>query len=320
MMPAIRLEEAIEEFVAAGVQRGWSKATHYQYTWHLSRFRQWCSEHDVSDPAQLDRRRLRLWGASLVDGWSLATQRLAVTTVKGLLHFCHQEGFTHEDPGACLKAPRPKKKIQRTLKTEEILKLLQQCQVVNVGGVSEADAMRCALRNAAIISLLYDSLLRASELCRLTIDKLDLERRRLVVVIKGGNEGVGQFSQETADRLRAWLGVRQAAEGVDTVFVSVGGKTPGRPLKPVGLRLILLKIGKRAGVPKVTPHAFRRGGARAIVRNGASERVAQEFGRWQDTSMVRLYTRDLDAEDLYDRYSPVAHLPAPQTLSRKTDS
>ena len=83
-------------------------------------------------------------------------------------------------------------------------------------------------RNAAIVSLLFDSGLRSGELCRLGVCEVDLSERELKVLIKGGNTMPGWFGAATTARLKRWLSVRSAWPGIETVFVGIGGTTPVR--------------------------------------------------------------------------------------------
>jgi integrase/recombinase XerD len=304
----MELEEAIGEFLTAGLQSGWSRATHQQYRWNLERWRQWMLEHGVTRVDQVTKRALRQWGAGLREHWQKTTQRVAVSAVRGLMRWCQAEGIAPADLASAIKVPRPDRKMQRTLAEHEITRMLEECRTLQPSGIGSQAAEVVAVRNVAIISLLFDSLLRSAELCRLRVADLDLERRRLVVQVKGGDEAPGQFSPQTADYLRAWLSVRAAGPGVETVFVNVGGSKPGCPMTVGSLRQLLKRIGGRAGVPGVTTHSFRRGGAVAMVRNGAPTRIVQDYGRWSHIQMVEVYTRDLDAQDLYDRYSPIAKL------------
>jgi len=108
--------------------------------------------------------------------------------------------------------------------------------------------------------------------------------------------------------LRVWLEVRPALPGIGAFFVSVGGTTPCRSLTTRGLRIILKKLGEKAGVLDVSPHAFRRSFACIATEAGASSRVLQMCGRWEDIRMVERYTQALQAARLYQRYSPMTFI------------
>lgn len=147
--------------------------------------------------------------------------------------------------------------------------------------------------------------LRRAELVSLTVKHVDFERSLLYGFRrKGGSYGWASFGAATAGRLRRWIAVRHVA-GTDALFVAVGGSFPGRPLTGEGLRTIVRKIGDAAGVPGVTPHAFRRSFACLLVEGGAPTRLVQELGGWADVRQVERYTQALDAQRLARQWSPM---------------
>jgi integrase len=165
-------------------------------------------------------------------------------------------------------------------------------------------------RNAALISLLLDSGLRAAEICRLCWKDLDLPHYRLVVVVKGGNQELGHYGPETVERLEAWERDWQKFRnsGVEAVFIALRGWTPGQPLTKKGLQRLLSNLGEAQGIPNVSPHAFRRAFACLLIEQGAPNRLVQAFGRWQNETMVKRYTAGLEASRLYEQYSPTNFL------------
>ena len=180
----------------------------------------------------------------------------------------------------------------------EVQKLLKACDLTTVKG----------LRDSALISLLVDTGLRAREICSVRVDDVHLDAQFLVTEIKGGNRVTVPFGQTASARLRAWLEVRPATNGVETVFVSVGGNTPGHPLTTRGLRMNLKRLGEKVGLKGVTTHAFRRGFACIAIEAGAPTRAVQLAGRWGDIRMVEQYTQALEGRKLYDHWSPADYV------------
>jgi len=303
------LRKAIDEYLVAARQAGKSDATLYQYEWHLKRMATWLEDTAEATHLQdVTRTDLRSWGAALWDHWSPATIRQAIIAARTFFAWCYEEGLRDDGLARVLKLPKVKHRIQRTLDGGEILALMSQCDTTSAIG----------RRNLALVALLADSGLRAKEICRLRLCNLDLGNRRLKVIAKGGNEETAYFGHRTGEYLAAWLADRErlAAPEVDAVFISIGGTTPGRPLTTSGLRNILRRLGQQAGVPGVCPHAFRRAFATLMVHNGAPTRVVQKFGRWTNLEMVERYTRGLDVNDLFQRYSPIDQLTCKNTEQR----
>lgn len=209
--------------------------------------------------------------------------------------------YTLGDASPAQRVPYPKvhRRKQRTLDAETALLVLAACDTTSDKGA----------RDLAIVSLMLDTGLRSSEVCRLKLANVDFAKRRLQVIVKGGDEQEAFFSKAVAENLARWLDIRKkhAAEDCETFFVSIWGNTPGRSLTRIGLQDICQKIAKRAGIPGLSPHDLRRTFATIAIRNGAPTRVVQAAGRWGSLQMVERYTADISAED-FERYSPVEAL------------
>lgn len=285
------------EYIIAGRASGWSDATARQYAKHLAYWQQ--SPHN-----DLTVVSLRNWVVAIRNHWQPATVRSAMICVRGYLRFVGRD-----DLAAVIKPPNPPARVQRTVTPAEVRALLDAADQPAICGVTPEQAQAVAVRNGAIIALLFDGWLRASELCALTLDAVSVDARRCIVQGKGDREEIVAFGGETASRLRNWLAVRQSASRA--FFVSVGGNTPGKPLTTEGLRIVLRNVAKRAGIPHASPHAYRRGGATAAIRNGAPTRWVQAHGRWAKLEMVERYTRSLDPGDMIEEYSAMRRVSNP---------
>jgi site-specific recombinase XerD len=287
----------IKRYLVAARQAGKSPATVRQYGWHLEKMAAWLSEQGCNGLGGVTRDALRQWGAELQNVWAPATVKQAVNAARAFFRWCWEERLG-EDLGLALKVPTVPQRAQRTITAVEVQKLLVFC-----------DGSAKGVRDRALILLLVDTGLRAREVCRLKVDDLDIKGRMLTVVVKGGQREFVFFGQTTAERLESWLRVRPSANGTATVFVSLGGNTPGRPLTTRGLRSNLKRLGERAGLRGVTTHAFRRGFACIATQAGAPTRTVQLAGRWSDIRMVERYTQDLERQSLYTGgWSPADYL------------
>lgn len=289
------LEVAVMEYGIALRQSGAAPTTVKNYEWHINRLLVWLQERGVDNPGSVTRAMLREWGAGLYENWQSATIRQAVSACRSLFKWCHEEGLVETNPSLVLKRPKEQKKVNRTLSADEVGRMIEVCDITTTKGI----------RDRAIISMLFDSGLRAAELCRLRLLDVDLKERRLKVVVKGGNEMPGYFGETTAERCRAWLRTRMVAPGISSFFVAVGGMNPGFPLTKSGLFRILRNIGNKAGVPGVSVHAFRRAFAVHLTLNNVPNSVLQDLGRWEDVKMIKRYTAALHAEEVYRGRSPV---------------
>jgi site-specific recombinase XerD len=291
----VQLCREIERFLIARRQEGSSPATIKQYDWHLTKMAAWLStEKGIDQVEPVDRDVLREWGAGLRDQWSPATIKSAICACRAFFRWLRDEGVLDKNPALALKVPRVPKRVQRTITVDELRAMLQVCDENTIKG----------RRDCALLNVLIDTGLRAAEVCRLRLADVDLERCEIVVVVKGGNQDLAHFGASTARAIEGWLEVRTAAPGVETLFTSVGGGTPGMPLTTRGLRIIVKRIGDKAGVEGVSPHAFRRGFACIATEAGAPSRVVQLAGRWSDIRMVERYTAALRRGGLHRQWSP----------------
>lgn len=310
----------ISQFLISQRQIGRTPSTIEKYSWHLDLWTAWLTERQVGRLADLSRSLLREWGAGLYDlkckvgpkaktdepdGWAPATIRQAVAVVRSFLGWCYRERLLNENLAESLVLPPVKNRIQRTLSPEEIQALLKACDLNTSKGV----------RDVALISLLGDSGLRSHELRRLTRADIQFGVRiggelvNVVFVIgKDGHEEPTYFGHKTAERLQAWCEIRPEVPGVDKLFISIGGLTPGKPFTRHGLRTMLAKLGRKAGLEGVTPHALRRSFACIADEAGATTRKIQIWGRWKDIRMVEHYTRSLKAGKQYNKHSPMDYI------------
>ena len=160
---------------------------------------------------------------------------------------------------------------------EEIAALLAVCQ-----GSTEA-----AVRNRAIILTLYTLGLREGEACALDWSDLDVPASRLTIVGKGYRDAVILgVPARTLSALLALRRVRGMPEGA--VFVSVDRAHPGHRLTGDGMRRIIARLAKRAGINHpVRPHGLRHAGATKVARTTHDVALVQAWGRWRraDTAL-----------------------------------
>lgn len=243
---------------------------------------------ELDDLIEMDAAGLVMWIQSH-PGWGNSQQYVALNACRKLLEW--KFGISHLALTARIKRVRPRR--QRVLTAALALDLLASFDPRTIKGT----------RDLAIAALGLDTGLRASEICRLRLDDLDLISRTLEVIIKGGQWGMGIYSPETAQYLAAWITVRCAALGVKELFVST---RTGQAMTRCGLTCIFRKWGLRIGL-KLSPHDLRRSFATLSTIFGAPSRVVQAAGRWSDIGMVERYTQEIDPAEIAP-YLPMSQL------------
>jgi integrase len=202
-------------------------------------------------------------------------------------------GVNHPALLARLKRVQPKP--QRVLKKDIALQLLASFDTSSPAGA----------RDLAIASLALDTGLRCSELCRVSINDVDLVERHLQVIVKGGQWKAAVFSEQTAMYISAWLHYRKP-KGSSALFLSFHHEHAGKALTREGLQGIIKRWGIAIGI-KLSPHDFRRSFATLSTIFGAPSRVVQVAGRWSTLDMVTHYTESIQAEEIIP-YLPVSNL------------
>lgn len=225
----------------------------------------------VSDPAALTAAEfVRLLKTS---GWGNARQRVALAAVKKYLAW--EYGQKH--PALDARIKREEGKTQRSLDEKTALRLLASFDTYTPKGS----------RDLAICSLALDTGLREAELCRLQLAHVDLVRRTLQVIVKGGNWESAVFGEQTASNIDRWLHYRRDPDKKGFLFTHI--KT-GQGLTPEGLYMIVKIWGVKIGI-QLSPHDLRRSMAVMGYLNGASDRALMDMGRWKSVAMIKRYTK-----------------------------
>jgi len=288
------LRDRIDDWL---MEQPYAAGTKEAYRWYLGRLADWLEEQG-KDMATLTGAEFVRWLDTRQKTWGSASRNMAAASMKGFVRWSY--GDSH--PALRVRIKRESPGPQRTLTSAEAKTLLDYLE-----HGSNGDAWRPSfVRNLALVSLLLDTGLRATEVCDLKLENLDLPEGTLQVRIKGGRWGQGIFGERTRIRLEAWLELRKvfARPAVDTVFVGIGGLAPGTPLTGNGLRRLFHYMALDCGLKRISPHTLRRSFAVLSIENGASTRLVQLAGRWRSLMMVETYTRTL-APGAFAPFSPV---------------
>jgi integrase/recombinase XerC len=167
-----------------------------------------------------------------------------------------------------------------------------------------------ALRDETIIWLLYDTGIRASELCGLTRHDVDLTEKRITVVGKGNKRRLVYFGKYAAKALWSYLRNFEI-DGPDPLFQSECGIKKGEKLNKDSLGLMFNRLEKNSGIHGVrcSPHTLRHTFAIQFLRAGGSAFALKEILGHEDLTMTNRYVRLADA-DLANqrRFSPADRL------------
>ncbi len=179
--------------------------------------------------------------------------------------------------------------LERPKPEQSLPKVLSRAQVNQLIGAPDPDSMLFA-RDVAILELLYAAGLRASELCDLKLNDLNLQVGCVRVMGKGSKERivpVGQAACEAVTRYLMDCRPRLDKRHGDRLFLSRTGK----PLERIGLWMLVERYGRKSGLLKhISPHVLRHCFATHLLGGGADLRVVQELLGHSDVSTTQIYT------------------------------
>jgi integrase/recombinase XerC len=240
----------------------------------------------LPDLAALDLPILRAWLAAQhtagIGRSSLARRAAAARTFTA---WAHRVGLIDNDPGIRLSAPRPRPALPAVPDAE------QTAAVLDAAGAGAAEGDPVALRDRAVLELLYATGVRVGELCALDVSDVDAGSRTMRVVGKGDRERTVVFGVPAAVALRRWLdeGRPVLARPGSPPALMLGAR--GGRLDPrVARTAVYRALAAVPGAPAVGPHGLRHAAATHMLEGGADIRYVQELLGHAKLATTQLYT------------------------------
>jgi integrase/recombinase XerD len=218
----------------------------------------------------------------LAGAWSQlspATLARRSAALRRFFAFLVDEGLRGDDPSAALPRPRTVRPLPRLLERHEVDAMFAAAED------RAASGQPLALRNLALLELLYGSGLRATELVSLPARALARPQPFLILAGKGGRERLMPIS----DRARAAAAAWQATLPDRTQWLFPGGKAH---ISRVRLFQLVRSMAADAGIApeRVSPHVLRHAFATHLLANGADLRVLQALLGHADIATTQIYT------------------------------
>ncbi len=255
------------------------------------------------DPARVEAQHLYAYLARFSSGYSLETRHRYFREVRCFFRWLVAAGFLPESPFRSLKNVRLPQRIVRPFSPDDVAQLLARC---------DPDAAVGA-RDQAILLTLLDTGIRCSELVQLRLEDLDLDAGRLRVLHgKGNKQRTVPFASRCQQALVHYLTFRGDDDGA--IFLAASGHhalKPGVALRPNGLKQMLRRLGRQAGLPKVHAHRFRHTFATWAIEQDARELDVQALLGHSSPDMVRRYASTYSSEQAARRhvtFSPAERL------------
>jgi integrase/recombinase XerD len=220
------------------------------------------------------------------------TVQRKVACLRSFYRHLRREEILDRDPTAELKGPPRGKKLPKVLTRDEVAKLLAQPR-----GTGPA-----ALRDRALLELMYACGLRASEAVDMQLDEIDVEDGVLRANGKGGKERLVPIGSKALDALRFYLLRGRPILVGDGEEKRVFVNQRGQGLTRQGLYKIVQRHARSAGLSeKMSPHTLRHTFATHLLAGGCDLRSLQEMLGHADIATTQIYTH-LSADRLRDVY------------------
>jgi integrase/recombinase XerD len=206
-----------------------------------------------------------------------------VVAVRGFHKFAVRDGLATHDPAASVKPPSPAKRLPKALPLSDVEAILE---------AAGAAGTTLALRDRALLEVLYGTGARISEAVGLDVDDLDTVDGTVLLRGKGSKERlvpVGSYALEAVDAylVRGRPELVAAGSGTAALFLNARG---GR-LSRQSAWSVLVRTAERAGVTKdVSPHTLRHSFATHLLDGGADVRVVQELLGHASVTTTQVYT------------------------------
>lgn len=225
-------------------------------------------------------------------GLSSATLARRIASARGFFGYLQLTGVRADNPAAEVTLPRRARTLPRTLSPGEV-----EALIAAAGGVTPR-----ALRDQALVELLYGAGLRVSEALGLDRAAVDLDERAVRVLGKGNRERVVPVGRRAVEALRRYLSRgRPSLDRRHRQELFLNAK--GGPLTRAGAFLIVRRLATVAGLEpgRVHPHLLRHSFATHLLEGGADLRSVQEMLGHADLGTTELYTHvsDTRRRDLY---------------------
>jgi integrase/recombinase XerC len=304
-------------------ERALSRHTVRAYNGDVQSLLEHAHRSGIADPGALDLATLRGWLADQHQaGAARATLARRGAAARAFTAFAHRQGWLAVDPGPQLGTPKARRVLPQVLRRDEMSRVLADCEARAqrelAAGPRTAGAL--ALRDVAVMELLYASAIRVSELCELDVGGLDLDRRTVRVFGKGGKERVVPVGVPAVRAVARWESAGRpvlAAGGQSGAALFLGAR--GGRLDPRTARRIvharLRSAGQGAsaqpdrdaeaanarGIKDAGPHAIRHTAATHLLEGGADLRSVQEILGHSSPATTQIYTH-VSAERLKASY------------------
>ena len=287
------LFSSVNEYIShLQFERRLSDNTIKAYSWDLNRYIKFLSnEINIKSPSQIKFRHIEKYlksiyiyekGSNKEKNPKSSSLNRFISSIRSFHQFLYYSGLTEKNQAQLLDSPRIERKIPETLLVEEIDSIIEAVIMTK----------KYALRDKAILSLLYSSGLRVSELTDLKLISLILQEGFIRVFGKGDKERIVPVGKQAILHMEHYLCKLRpllTKQGKSSGFVFLNRN--GKKLSRMSIWNILHENSIRAGITKkVSPHILRHSFATHLLEGGAELRAVQEMLGHSSITTTQIYT------------------------------
>ncbi|WP_273328185.1 tyrosine-type recombinase/integrase [Vallitalea guaymasensis] len=268
-----------------------NKSINSTCNYDLRLYLEWLGEKNVLEVSHIDIQSFLMYCAIERGNGDRALNRKHTNLNMFYKRLIIQLDLSIKNPVDKVDKPKIRKKLKPHLKEYEYRQMVK---------FLEAERN---LRGLALISLLYSSGCRLSEIHQLNRNSLNHKVRRFVVVGKGEKERECLFSPDASMRIKVYLATR--TDDNEALFTTLDGK---RRLSEKGIQDYLKRLGKRAGVEQnVHPHLFRHGRAMQLLKKGVALEIIQMVLGHENIATTQIYAQ-MNFDSVQDKVDAIDNI------------
>ncbi|MEI7815932.1 MAG: tyrosine recombinase XerC [Desulfuromonadales bacterium] len=244
----------------------------------------------------VDHLLLRRYLAGLSKDTKKSSIGRKLAALRSFFRFLVRRGMLAKNPAELIATPKKEQRLPFHLDIDQATALMEATD----------SQLKNALRDRAILELLYSSGLRVSELTGLNIGELDVTGGTVRVTGKGGKERIVPVGSRALEALRVYLDQRTDATANNALFLNTRN---GRINRRSVTRIIDTHVLRIAAFKRISPHTLRHTFATHMLEGGADLRAIQELLGHASLSTTQKYTHvSIDRlMEVYDKAHPKAH-------------